>query len=660
MFRRFFLTLRLRSVQAFGLAALFLAACQPEATPPPPPPATATATAPASTPVATPSSLPHADAIRFALVGETKLTNVWAYYEEPGANYNNRAVQAGFWPSLFHLSPLTGEFEPYLAEWSASSLEPDSNFFASNVVLRPGLFWSDGSPVTAEDVAFTVNAALTFRLGFDWEAYYDSAVVYHAEALDERTVRFYFRVQPAIEDWQFGALQGPVVNAAYWEPRLVAANAMLLPNPELDKAILKLQEELARLQRELNDLLYQLNLLDISSNAYESMQRQIYDKQEEINGVLKAMDTKNEEKEAVFAAARQALYELDSADEPTFGPFAPSKQRRNEFENAVNPFYPFTPPNFDRAIYHVYADEQSAMKALTQGKVNAVLRENGVSDSEAQTGDAVPFVSQFPRRNLRVLAFNLTTPLSETALRQAIVCMATQPFFPTKAYYPGGLILSPTDFGFTAASPFPCAGFDAQARLEWSVGTLEAAGYAWEVRPAWEGAARAGSGLKRDGATLPGFRILVAREDDLRVATASAIVSQLRLLGLDVSVEKAEASEALYRVFDSHQFDMVILGWRLARYPSYLCGLFGPGNSYGYERAEMAMHCAAFRSALSLEAAREETYALQTLLAGDAPAAPLYSEAGYDALAGVTYPFGATLDGISGLYGAPWLAIPAP
>jgi ABC-type transport system substrate-binding protein len=267
---------------------------------------------------------------------------------------------------------------------------------------------------------------------------------------------------------------------------------------------------------------------------------------------------------------------------------------------------------------------------------------------------------QFLRSNLRLLAFNLTNPpLSETNLRQAIVCMATQHFFPTSVYYPDSLILSKKEFGFTDIAPYPCAGLDAQARLEVAVRQLESAGYVWDVKPAWDGAARAGSGLRRGGKKVAGFTILVAQEDPFRLATASAIVDQLRVLGIEASVEEADVSEVLYRVFDSRQFDMVILGWRLARYPAYLCDLFGLDNPYFYERAEMTMHCDAFRSALDLNAAQQETFIIQTLLAGDVPVAPLYAETGYDAYAGVVYPFSEVLDGITGLYGAPGLAIPS-
>ena len=49
---------------------------------------------------------------------------------------------------------------------------------------------------------------------------------------------------------------------------------------------------------------------------------------------------------------------------------------------------------------------------------------------------------------------------------------------------------------------------------------------------------------------------------------------------------------------------------------------------------------------------------VESLLAQDLPLAPIYNENGYDWYAGVAYPFASPLDGVTGLYGAPWLAIP--
>ena len=625
------------------LAAALLTACQPVASPPP-----GTPVVPTETFAATP--IPHADAIRLALIGETNLTNVWAYYDEPGAAYNNRAVQAEFWPSLYHIAPGSGAVEPYLAG-TILPLEPDDGFLASSVTLRANLFWSDGSPLTAGDVAFTVNTALKFRLGLDWYAAYNPDILDHAVALNSQTVRFYFRVQPAIEDWQYGALQGPIVHAAYWGPKVEEAASALTPNPDLDRDILDLQTERARLARELNDLLSQLKVLDPASASFAALEESIYRRQDEINSLEARIAEKEAEKEIVFTAARQVLYGLPAQGEPVFGPFVASKRARDEFENEANPFFPFTPPNFDRAVYRVYRDEASAVKALYNGEVNVVLNANGVSSSRAGA-------SSFARSNLRVLVFNLNhPPLTDVNLRRAVVCMLALESS-ASLYEPRGLLLSADQFGVAPGGSFPCAGFTESERLAESVRVLAEAGYAWAVEPAWEGAARAGSGLRRGVLKVPQMTLLVAQEDSLRVDVANEVAGRMRVLGLSVEVETVESPVLLVRVFDLGQYDMAILGWRVARVPSYLCDWFGDANLYGYWRAELGDHCAAFGSALDLDVARQEARVIESLLAQDLPLAPLYSEVGYDLFAGVTYPFANVLDGLTGIYGAPWLAIP--
>jgi len=635
MLRRFSLTL--------WLAASLLTACQPVATLPP------AATLPSSVPPVS-TAIPHADAIQFALIGETDLTNVWAYFDEPGAAYNNRAVQAEFWPSLFRVAPGSGAFEPYLAG-TLSPFEPDAGFLAASVTLRANLFWSDGSPLTAQDVAFTVNTALAFRLGLDWEAAYDPDLLDHAEALNPQTVRFYFRSQPSFAGWQYGALQGPIVRAAYWEPKVRQASASLASNPELDREIFDLQTERARLGREMNDLLSQLQSLDSGSSSFAALTSLIYARQEEINGLEARIAEKESAREIVFETARQALYNLSAQDEPTFGPFLASKRAEDEFENIANPFFPFAPPRFDRAIYRVYRNEESAVQAVQEGAADVVL--NAGAGASLPAGATV-----FPRSNLRALAFNLNRPaLADVNLRRAIVCMSE---FETRmpVYRPRGLVLTADQFGVEPGVSFPCAGWPRPERLAEAVRALEQGGYAWDARPAWQGAAVAGSGLRRGGELISPLTLVVAREDALRVEIAQQLAEQWRALGLTVNVEAVESSVAWMRVFDLGQYDMAILGWRVARLPAYLCDWFGEANPYGYGRAELNDRCAAFRSAPNVEEARRQALAIESLLAQDLPLAPLYSEQGHDLYTGVAYPFSGALDGVTGMYGAPWLAIP--
>ncbi|MBV6395213.1 MAG: hypothetical protein HFACDABA_00785 [Anaerolineales bacterium] len=639
-----------RCLPSLWLAACLLTACQPVATLPP----AATVPSPAP-PIAT--SIPYADAIQFALIGETHLTNVWAYYDEPGAAYNNRAVQAEFWPSLFRISPVTGAFEPYLAG-THSPLEPDSGFLASTVTLRANLFWSDGSPLTAEDVAFTVNSALKFNLGFDWSAAYNADILDHAAALSPQTVRFYFRTQPSIEQWQYGALQGAVVQAAFWRPKLMEAESLLAPNPNIDQDILALQNERALLELELKDLLAQLALFDSSSSDFADVNTRIYARQDEINGLDIRIENKRAEKESAFAAARQKLYGLSAQGEPTFGPFTASRRGADEFENIINPFFPLTPPNFERAVYRVYPDEESATRALFAGEINVVLDEDGVTPPREGEVGVAPQKIAFAKSNLRVIAFNLNRPfMADVNLRRAIACMGDGRMI-SSVHYPDGLILSASQFGVESEAFFPCAGMPVSERIAESVKIMKEAGYSWDVEPGWDGAARRGSGLKRGGESFPPITLLVAEQDPLRVHEATLVVDWLNVLGLNAGLEGMDATDVFFRVYESGDFDMAILGWRLARLPSYLCEWFGGFNPFGYARAELTQHCDAFTSALDLDVARREAVVIESLLAQDLPLAPLYSEVGYDLYAGVTYPFSNVLEGVTGMYGAPWLAIP--
>ena len=111
------------------------------------------------------------------------------------------------------------------------------------MTLQPGLVWTDGSAFTAADVAFTVNTVLQFRLGFNWREAYNPDVLDRAEPLDDFTVQFYFKTKPTIADWQYGALQGPIVNRAYWQPRIDDA-LNLRPEESLLTSVQELETEL--------------------------------------------------------------------------------------------------------------------------------------------------------------------------------------------------------------------------------------------------------------------------------------------------------------------------------------------------------------------------------------------------------------------------------
>lgn len=92
-----------------------------------------------------------------------------------------------------------------------SEVTQDGEEYSATVKLRTDLHWTDGSPFTAEDVAFTANTVLAFELGYDWSTYYSLEYLLRVEAVDSNTVKYYFKQKPNVGIWQYGVLQAPIV-----------------------------------------------------------------------------------------------------------------------------------------------------------------------------------------------------------------------------------------------------------------------------------------------------------------------------------------------------------------------------------------------------------------------------------------------------------------
>ncbi len=204
----------------------------------------------APSPTASPA---HAAELRIGLIGTLGRQNVWALFNGEGYSYNDYAVRARYWPRLYELSSPNQDFEPRLAAGMPTPMHPEGAFHTATVPIRTDLLWSDGTAFTAQDAAFTINTALEFDLGFDWADFYDARTLDHAEADSPDALALFFKTQPGVETFQLGALQGPVVQAAFWAPKLEGA-AALLPTAESYARIQALQEKTATLQATVNRL----------------------------------------------------------------------------------------------------------------------------------------------------------------------------------------------------------------------------------------------------------------------------------------------------------------------------------------------------------------------------------------------------------------------
>lgn len=110
--------------------------------------------------------------------------------------------------TLFLYDPLADTFEPWLAE-SASWTDPTTY----TIKVRSGITWSDGTPFTAQDVAFTIGLAKIKAVGSNiWDYVTD------ATATDDSTVVVKFN-NPAYQEWATWTYNNPILPQHIWKDK---------------------------------------------------------------------------------------------------------------------------------------------------------------------------------------------------------------------------------------------------------------------------------------------------------------------------------------------------------------------------------------------------------------------------------------------------------
>ena len=640
---------------AAAVVSALLASCAPAPVVAPP--------VASATPAPSPTAIPHGDEIRFALIGSVNGANVWATFDSTGYSYNDYAIRAGYWPRLYHLTIPDGRFEPLAAGGMPSAVQAEGASFSASVPLRPDLSWSDGTPLTAADVAFTVNTALSFRLGFDWQAYYDPAWLDHAEAVDAHTVKFVFKRAPDVGVWQYAALQGPIVQKAYWQPKLADASA-LLPSAESLLKIDSLNTRVADLQQRVAKLVS--SGFTASGEQARQLQIELQNQQGDLDQARNDLAKAESVVDASMQAAREALYALDGKGEPVLGAWLPGKHAGSTWTNTANPDQPFGAPHFDRAAYTLYPDQAAAVAAVAQGKADAVLDPHGVSQEEAAAPGSDFTLMPNATSSVRAVIVNPTRPeLGDPALRRALFCAVSRPALASEIdampltsvlATAGPAWLNPQAVVTCPNGYDPLLGPDQPYQ---AAAILKDAGYTWTQEPA---AGQAGTGLQQPGGIpLRPFVLLApdASSDPRSAAAARFVERSARALGIPLTVQSSDPESIRFAVFNGHDYDFAIVGWRLGAYPGYLCDWFGSGNALGYSDARVAAACQALRSTSDLETARSRVFDIQSLLAENPPFIPIFSGKTYEITRAIVYPFDSVVNGLGGVYGAPSLALPS-
>jgi ABC-type transport system substrate-binding protein len=582
--------------------------------------------------------------------------NVWALFGGQGYSYNNLAVRSAYWPRLYGLGLPDGQFEAVTAAGEPGTVGPEGAFHTAMVRMRTDLHWSDGVLFTARDVAFTINTALRFELGFDWRDYHDPRWLDHAEAASADTVKFFFKRPPGIGQWQYGALQAPVVQEAFWAPKVATASELLPPEgPRAEKEAASARISL--LQPEVNAL------YAAGFSATGEQRRELQAELKRKQGNLDEATNDLAEAQAALAdgmdRARQSLFAQEDVGEPVLGAWLPADPSSADsgappFVNVPNPAFPAPVPNFDRFTYRLYDDGETAAKALNEGEVDVILDPSAASPAASENGRGNP------ARSLRFLVFNLDSPaLSREPIRQALACLLDQDRLAGLLGNATALTsyVSPLPGPWAAeAASLPCSDLDQSARLVRAVEILRAAGYTWDQSPT---TSAAGSGLRfPDAAAVPALQILAPASDPLRAAAASYVQQQGQQLGLPLTAVPVSADVVDYAVLSSRDFDLAILGWKVAAFPAHLCQWFEAGGQFEAGTGRLASVCGELAVNSQLDRAQAKFAELQEVLAEELPMVPLYAVTVFDQTRAVKYPFDSLLDGLVGAYGAPQFAIP--
>ena len=175
---------------------------------------------------------------KLAIFSDPTTDNPWAYLDTEGDVWNQYVLSPAI-PSLYGSTFPSYTVVPNLA----ADVEPplgalDGDNWVIDVGIRNDVVWSDGSAITAHDVAFTFNTVKDLAMGGNFFQMYPLAReddpdtednegaqgLISVEALDDHTVRYTWSQQPGLAQWQFGTAQAAIFQKAFWGPHVEAAN----------------------------------------------------------------------------------------------------------------------------------------------------------------------------------------------------------------------------------------------------------------------------------------------------------------------------------------------------------------------------------------------------------------------------------------------------
>ena len=629
---------------------------------------TTAAEAQPDTPPVTASDEPY----RVGIFSDLTTVNYWSYLG-PNSSVWNAYVLSPQRVALYGLSDKRFELIPAIAtELPERPLEKEGEFFVAEIEMRPGINWSDGTPLTAKDVAFTANTALELQLPGNWAGTFDPVYLDHVEAVDDNTVKFVYNVEPGLAVHEWGALQGPILSEAYWrqvvEQAKTAVDALTPPAEDAP------QEEQDAYQEKLNEA---LNVLYSHEPNGEPLAGAFtFGKWEKGAFVENQANPDYYQKGAQVEVYENGAYnEVKEGD----GGYTITTGEPSGETIAAYTVGPHTPS----VVYTIYGSQDAAVLALKNGEIDYFLNSLGLQAGlQAQLeGQEGLTTIRNPINGYRYLSFNMRKePMNDVAFRQAVATLIDKEFVTNQilqgAAFPVYTFIS--EGNTVWASPdVPKFGLKddgtamtREERVNKAIEILEAAGYKWEgdKKPSWDAdnlkVVTGGKLVAPSGKPLEQMELLAPGPgyDPLRSTFAIWIEQWLNEFGIPVKANLTGFNILRDQVVVQQQFDMYILGWSLGIFPNDLQAFFhssrsGPGdlNSGGYSNPEFDKQADQILTCTTFDACKQIAADLQKTLGTELPYVVLFETGIIEAYRSDTleYPYTDTLSGIQYLNGMP-------
>lgn len=610
--------------------------------------------------------------------------NVWAYLD-PQSTVWNGYVLGGTKPVLFAIDLPGLEVDNDLAASADPGVASDNGdgTWSVSVPLRQDATWSDGTPITANDIVFTAEVVRDFCLGGNWASNYqwearsradeasgatclpwETAVpvldeagnpslgLIAVEAVSDFEVKFTWNAQPGLAIWPHGPGLATIMPMHAWEATV----------------------EEARASEDPAEVLY-----GASGDVDVSGGPMIFDTWEPGAFVRNVANTTYYDIGREYTSGGVTF---------TSGPFLTDQ------------------------TYEVYGDQSAAVLALKAGEVdylyNSLGLQRGLLDQITDDENLTPIINS--TYGFRYMAFNLRKePMNRVGFREAVAFMIDKEYvtqsvlqgvaYPLYATMPAGNIawfneeaagqMEATyteltqdtrwdgqpfvDNGGTPDDPADDVTYVAEgteARLHAAVKALMADGFSWPEGQApdyIDGAIVPGSGIMLDGAPVSQELVLLAPGpgyDPLRATFSLIIAQSISDLGFNCRALPTDFNVLVNTVYIPDEngeltFDMYLLGWSLGSpvlptyHESFWAGdqdtLISDGNNAaGFHNDEYDALVEEFNRATTFEEAYDILWEMEWILFNEKPNIPLFDTGIIEAYrsASVQYPFTETLSGL--------------